>query len=344
MHFRVPLTALVLLLWLAHAQAVLTVSATPDDSSVSGPSAPLLPQKPKSLVDPASSASSASSVSSSVAANDAAIKAAKIFSRESWLVSLPKGARETCMAGVCLGDPIDGLPSKSANADGARVRGDWQQVTGGGIIELDADPEVLRNRQLQVFEDMRDAVFVCSLAELAQPLTPKMRLVFVPDDGSPGGIEVSAQLLPKKRDTTKSAYAVSAIEMSVRHGSGEEASAWPASIASIWPGLKPVSLAVTAQQPERIAIWSLSERSPKGGLNAQATTAVSYSVLPLLSASDAEYNALQWAGSLVTHKLQWLHGLYGVYSASAASPSEALAVDAALRKQKGCEGTKKVLD
>ena len=331
MHFCASLTAVALLSCFAPVHAGLVISNAPDGLSVA---TPLVAQPTqKSQTPPVTSASAIAAIAA-IAANEAATKAARLFAIDSWAVGLPKGAREMCMAGVCLGDPIDSLPSRSANADGSRVRGDWQQVTGGGIIELDADPAALRTRQLQVFEDMRDSVFVCSLAELAQPLAHRMRLVFVPDEGSAGGMEVGAELLPKKRDTTKSVYAVASIEMTVRRGNGEEASAWPASIASLWPALKALPVAEPADHPERIAMWVLSEPIAKGVPARQRRNVVSYAVSPLLSANDAPFNAAQWDNVPVKHELHWMHGAYGI---NAATPSEVSAVDAALRKQKGCE-------
>ena len=293
---------------------------------------------PKVGVETISSTASSSFSAAARADNFTAAKASKMSDRASWAVTMPKGSRDLCIANICLGDPIDVLPSKSVNASGYRVSGDWLQPH---VQAIPGDNSVMawntKNRDsLQVFEDMRETLQVCSLKELGAPLKPRMHLLFFPDDGSQGGIEVIADLLPKKRQTLKSTYAISQIRMLVRSADGLEATTWPAAIAAMWPGLQPFPLPATAGIPQRIVMWASFEDHAKDSLIRDENNAIYYDVSPLLSATDKPFNMGQWDEKPVTHKLQWLSGIYGFFGSDFITPAQLQLVEGALQKQPGC--------
>lgn len=321
MYFRLICFSVVILVFTSASHAGMSVAST-STTPLSAPVARTIASAP--MASPVLS----------MADNAVAAKASKTSARQSWVLSLPKGAGDLCMAGICLGDSVDELPLKSANAGGSRVSGDWLQALDSEYPEQELSQQASRKERLRAFEDMRDASQVCAISSLTAPLKTRMHLVFMPQDSSPGGIEVIAELIPKKRYNTKSSYAVTQIQMNVRRGDGDEASVWPQSIASMWPALKPMQISATTILPERIVMWATTEAHAKGGLSSIASNTAYYSVSPMLSDEDMQFNFAQWDDKPVTHKLQWGHGVYGL---ELATPSQIRAVDAALHKQEGCE-------
>lgn len=235
-----------------------------------------------------------------------------------WGASFPKGTGPLCMAGVCLGDAVDELPEISNSSAGVRVKGVWHLGWSKGMPDAALDRHAKNLENIAIVQRMSALKRACSARDLADGLKPRMRLTFTPDDGSLGGIDVIAEVIPKGQVTVAatSAYAITQINMRLRRANPNLAVEWPTQVATLWPGLHPFVAPATPATPETIVMWSTEDALKTSDALSNIVPAaaaqqphVRYSVRPLISIDDAAFNRSQWNGKPVVHSMQWMHGL-----------------------------------
>jgi hypothetical protein len=213
-----------------------------------------------------------------------------------------------CFAGICLGDSVDQLPKVSANGYSVKTAGMWHVLSGASLTGTDMDRIKRIEEDLQAFESMKKLNRLCTLPAANDPLKLRMRLAFTPDDASPEGIEVVAEVLPKREPSTSSTYAITQIRMVMRQVPSDLALDWADQVSKMWPGLSPLISEDSKRLPDHYVSWSTQNAAPKGASDSRKTI-VNYSVEPVLAVSDQLFNSNQWRGRIVTHELQWSHGI-----------------------------------
>jgi len=225
-----------------------------------------------------------------------------------WLTPLPSTVGRMCFSGVCLGDSVDRLPAVAVNGRSVKAPGQWHVNMGPAIAATDLDNVQRTSADKDLFEAMKKLQRSCALPASVDSLKPKMRLVFTPEDGSLEGLEVVAELLPKKEDFASSAYAITQIRMSMRQVPAELALEWPDQVSEMWPGLGATIAEGSKRLPDTYLQWSASTPLPKSVSDLKKSSVV-YTVEPSLAVEDDEFNAKRWARGLVTHELIWSHGI-----------------------------------